>query len=247
MLVSVKKFDVEKVEADETVETVDIEDIEDDEIDDDTEDDMWRIIDPLLRSNPDLANMVDELNQLLDPNRITGAWEETRLCELLIEISEPFNGLNRPLTVQEAELMTWIRQIRDDMINNIEIQLSFKESEMNRLIKPDDTWDVWDEQRLVYLFGEINHYHRMFLILLHWTAVEIRLNRRVLDLMRLMDERVIERERQRAARYEDIDERRQRRRERRRQQRRRRRRERQLAERTPLPDSDVDFRPVLRF
>ena len=49
MLVSVKKIDVEKVEADETVETVEtvaIEDIDDEYIEDETEDSDFR---PVLR------------------------------------------------------------------------------------------------------------------------------------------------------------------------------------------------------
>mgnify|MGYP001159672036 CR=1 FL=1 len=223
---------------------------DDDDIEDDIEDET-DMLEPLLRSNPDLANKVRELNQLLDPNRITGVWEVrevTRLSELLLEISEPFNGLNRPLTVQEAELMTRINEIRTSLINYIKFHVSFLESEMNRLIMPDDTWDVWDEPRLVYLFGEIKRYLRVLRNLLgQWTEEGFELNSRVLGLMRLMKERGIERQRRSRYEYEDIDERRERRRERRRQRRRERRRERQLAERTPLPDSDVDFRPVLRF
>ena len=279
MLVSVKKIDVEKVEADETVETVEtvaIEDIEDEYIEDETEDEFLRIIEPLLIVNPGLGIMFYEIEQLcLDLHieerdvDIEFPLKELRLKQLLSESIAIISSTDRQLFESENALKSWLNSIRGLLIFRNEDRLLFKRSEMNLLIKSDDTWDVWNEWRLLTLILDISH----CLDILQWAprrlkTSEIELNRRVIYLMRLMEERRIERQRagelrrrerarvrrrrERAVRYEDINERRQRRRERRRWRRRqrrqeeRRRRERELAEITPLPN-DSDFRPVLRL
>ena len=139
--------------------------------------------------------------------------------------------------IDEDEITEIADGAMDEWINEIEFQLANLVSELNRLINPDGTWNVSDEARLTELFTDILVRLRMLEVFgpLSLQGYELRtrvqrLQERQQDLERQRQQDTVLRQNAENTPLRDVSE-----------------EERRIAEGTPLPDSDVEFRPVLRF